>query len=118
MEVPANSWRSRIGLASSNADRVIALSDNWISILGHHTQIAVLQLEMNLLARARFEMNPLESAESNERSTFHGRELQIDLYDFISFAIAGIRHRDLRFYRMSRTYSVVGNTEIAVLECC
>jgi len=30
-------------------------------MLGHHTQISVLQLEMHPLARARFEMDTLES---------------------------------------------------------
>jgi hypothetical protein len=48
-------------LASTYADRVITLSNDWVSMLGHHTQISVLQLEMHPLARARFEMDTLES---------------------------------------------------------
>ena len=79
MKAPANSRRTRVGLAASNADRVITLSDDWIPLLGHHTQIAALQLEMNLLARARFEMNALESAKSDKGSTLHCREFEIDL---------------------------------------
>ena len=52
MEGPDNSRRPPIRLASSDADRVIAWSDDWISLLSHHTQIAVVQVEMNRLARA------------------------------------------------------------------
>src|SRR5438045_671343 len=118
MEMPANCRRSHIRLASSDADGVITFTDDWISLLGHHTQIAVLQLEVNLLARARFEVNALKSAESDEGSAFRCRELQIKLYRLVPRASAGICHRDISFYWMSRPHRLLRNAEIAVFEAC
>jgi hypothetical protein len=72
MEFSGDYWRPCVRLASADADDILTLSDDWISIRGHHAQIAVLQIEMNLLARARFQMNALESTESDERRTGAG----------------------------------------------
>ena len=69
MEVSSRTRRSGIGLASTDADRVVPLRDDWIAILSHHAQIARLQLEMNLLACAWIEMNAFKSAQSDARRT-------------------------------------------------
>jgi len=36
VEVSRHTWRSGIGLATTNADAVVPLSDDGIAILGHH----------------------------------------------------------------------------------
>ena len=94
----------RVRLASADADGVITLSDDWISILSHHTQVAIFQVEVNFLARAGFEMDALKSAKSNERRAFHGRELEIELHDFIACDFAGIGYRHIGAYRLSRRH--------------
>ena len=106
MELSGNYWRSCVRLASADADRVIALSDDRISILGHHAQIAVLQFEVNLLARAGFEMNALKSAESDAGRTLHGRELEIELHNLISRDLAGVGHRHIGANRLSRSHGL------------
>jgi hypothetical protein len=42
VELSGHNWRSRVWLAATDADGVIAVCDDWIPILGHHAQIAVL----------------------------------------------------------------------------
>src|ERR1035441_4427623 len=118
MELSGSHWRPCIRLASTNADRVLALSNDWISILGHHAQVTVLQLKVNLLAFARFEMNPLKSAERDLRGALHRGKLEIDLDDLISRNLSRICHRDIRVDWLSRGYSLRRDNEIAVAECC
>src|SRR5690349_190152 len=79
VEMAADAWRSGVRLASSDADGVIPFRDHRIPFLGHHTQIARLQLEVHLLACARIEMNPFEAAKRDKRSTFDRREFEIEL---------------------------------------
>jgi hypothetical protein len=74
-EVPANAWRSRIGLAAADADGVFPCGNQRIACLGDHAQIAVLQLEVNFLACARFEMNALEATEGDFGRALDDREL-------------------------------------------
>ena len=93
-------------LASTDADGVITLRDDRIAILGHHAQIAVLQVEVNLLARARFQMNALESAESDLRRTLDGRELEIELDDLISRDLARVGYCHIGADRLSRSHSL------------
>jgi hypothetical protein len=47
---------------------------------------------MDLLACTWIEMNPLETAQSNQRSSLDRRKLQIKLHDFISRRLCSIRH--------------------------
>jgi len=118
LEPSGDYWRSGVRLASTDADRVITLSDDWISILGHHAQIAVLQLEMNSLARTGFEMNAPKSAESDLRSAFHIRKFEIELDNFISRYLSRIGHRGLRVDRSSCIHSLRCHPEIAVAKGC
>ena len=46
MKFSSNNGRASVWLASANADGVITLSDDWISILGYHAKIAVLQVQI------------------------------------------------------------------------
>ncbi len=71
MEMTADVWCTGIGLSSANADRVIPLRDDWIAILGHHTQIARLQLEMDMLACTSFEMDALKPTQSDARRSLN-----------------------------------------------
>src|ERR1039458_1634576 len=71
---------------------------------------------MNLLARTRFEMNPLKSAESNQRRTLHGRELEIDLHNLISRDFACISHAHIGTYWLTRCHRLHRDAEVAVLE--
>src|SRR5579863_972524 len=100
MELAGDDWRSCVRLPSTDADCVIPWRNDWISILSHHAQVAVLQLEVNFLARAWFEMNPLKSAESDLRSAFYVRELEIDLDDFVSRDFAGVGNRRISVDRL------------------
>src|ERR1039458_9809823 len=118
MESSGNYWRSGVRLASTDADRVITLSNDGISILSHHAQIAVLKLEVNLLARTRFEMNPLKSAKSDLRGALHIRELEIDLHDFISRDLAGVGDRYIGADRLPCSHRLCGHVEIAIAEVC
>ena len=65
IEVAADRRCSGVWLAATNADRVVTSGNDRVAILSDHDQIAVLQVEVDLLARARFQMNFLESAESD-----------------------------------------------------
>jgi hypothetical protein len=62
MEFAIDGRCSRVGLASADADGVIPLSDDWMPILSHDSQVARLQIEMDFLARARLKMDALKSA--------------------------------------------------------
>src|SRR5580658_9845539 len=65
VEVACRNGRCCLGLTSADADRVITLRNDRIAIFRDHAQIARLQVEMNLLACARFEMDALKTAQSN-----------------------------------------------------
>lgn len=65
VKAASNDRRSRVRLAAPDAEGVLTASDDGLTRLGDHAQIAILQFEGNLLALARFEMNPLESAKSD-----------------------------------------------------
>ena len=95
MEFAGATRRSGIGLSAADADRVVPLRDDRIAILGHHAQITRLQIEVNLLACAWFEMNALKSAQSDARRALHGRKLEIELHDLVSRYVSGIGHRDI-----------------------
>lgn len=62
MELPGYAGSACIGLAASEGERVIPLSEDGISVLGDHAQVATLQLKVNLLAGAGFKVNTLETA--------------------------------------------------------
>src|SRR5437764_4550716 len=111
MELPGHYRCSCIRLATADADRIVTLRDDWISILGHHAQIAILQIEMDLLARARFQMNALELAESDQGRTLHGRKLEIDLHNLISRELAGVGYRCIRTYMLPRCHRLRRNGE-------
>ena len=74
------------GLAAADADCVVAFGDHRFAGFGHHAQIAMFQLEVDLLRRAGLEMDALESAERAERRALHIREAQIELGNFIAAA--------------------------------
>src|ERR1700753_726321 len=101
MEMPGRPWRSGIGLAAADADRVVPLSDDRIAVFRHHPQIARLQLEMELLTRASFEMDALETAESDARSTPDFGKLEIDLHDLVARKLARIRHGHIRAHGLT-----------------
>ena len=84
VEVTGHTGRPGIGLASTDADGVIPLSDDRIAVLGDHAEVAVLQLEMDFLAGAGFEMNALEAAQSDERRALDRREFQVELDDLVA----------------------------------
>ena len=115
-EVAADRRRSGVGLAATDADGVLTTGNDGIPIFGDHDQIAILEVEVNLLARARLQMNFLESAESDLRRTLHCRELEIDLYGLISRDLACVGYGDIGGDRLSRSNCLRGDTEFAVLK--
>lgn len=76
MEVATYARYSGIGLPTTDAECVIPLSDDRIAILGHHAQIARLQIEVNLLRSAGLEMNALKSAKSTRGAPFSSGNLR------------------------------------------
>jgi hypothetical protein len=62
MEFAIYGRRTCVRLPSADADGVIPLSDDWMPILSHDSQVARLQIEMDFLARARLKMDALKSA--------------------------------------------------------
>src|SRR5215831_19736651 len=60
-EVAGDTRRSGIWLAAADTDGVITVGDDRMALVGHHAQVSVLELKMNLLTCARFEMDALES---------------------------------------------------------
>ncbi len=116
VEFTAHAWRLSIGLAASDADCVIARSDHRSTILGHNSQIAIFQLKVDLLARARFEMNALKPAQSNLRCALDRRKLEIDLHRFVACNLAAVGHRHIGANWLSSGHSLSRNAEIAVLE--
>jgi hypothetical protein len=94
MEMTADDWCSGTGLAATDTDRVIPLRDDWIAVLGHHTQITRLQLEMDMLACTSFEMDALEPTQSDARGLLKVGEFEIKLHNLVSrcFASIGNRH--------------------------
>ena len=107
-----------VELASADADRVITFGDDWISILGNHSEIAILQLEVKPPACARVKMNALESTRSDLGRTFRNRESEIDLNDLITHYLASVGHRDVSLNWLSRSYSICGQTKVPVGEAC
>ena len=76
MEVITYARYSSIGLPTTDAECVIPLDDDRIAILGHHAQIARLQIEVNLLRSAGLEMNALKSAKSTRGAPFSSGNLR------------------------------------------
>ena len=91
MEMPGGAWRSSIGLAAADADGVVPLSDDRIAIFRYHPQIARLELEMEQLTRAGFEMDALKSSQSDAWGSLDFRKIEIKLYNLISREPASIR---------------------------
>src|SRR5579871_4992471 len=121
MEVAACSGGSGVRLSSPDADCVIALRDHRSSVFRHHAQRAVFQVEMNLLACARIEMNAFESAESDERRTFDRWKLEIELNNLVSSHLSCVGHRDICAHGLAcrhglRTYADVAVAELRVAE--
>ena len=77
VEMTGGAGRSCFGLTATDANGVVSWSDDRIAVLGHHAQVALLQLEMNFLTSTRIEMNSLESSKSDEGRTFDRRELEV-----------------------------------------
>src|SRR5215469_8202468 len=116
MEFSGNDRRGRLWLAAADADGVITLSDDWITILGNHSQIAILQVKFHLLTRTWLEMNSLKSTKSNLRGALHFRKLEIDLHNFISSDFAGVADHHCRSERLPRSHSMRGKAEVAVFK--
>ena len=77
-----------------------------IAIFSDHDQIAVLQVEVDLLARARFQMDFLESAESDLRRTLDCGELDVDLDGLISCNFPRVGYCDIGGDRLPRSNSL------------
>ena len=108
IEVAADRWRSSIRLAATDADGVVTSGNDRVAIFSDHDQIAVLQVEVDLLARARLQMDFLESAESDLRRTLDCGELDVDLDGLISCNFPRVGYRDIGGDRLPRSYSLRG----------
>jgi len=61
-EVSGDGRGSSTGLAATDAERVIPGGDDGVTGLSDHAEIAIVELEVYLLALAGFQMDALESA--------------------------------------------------------
>src|SRR5215472_15822484 len=116
VELSSRNRRLCIWLSSTDADRVVPVRDNWISILRHHAQIAWLQLEVHLLACSGVQTNPLETPQSEARDALDAREFEIQLHHLIASNISSVRHRHTGGNRLSSRNGLSGDTQIAVAE--
>src|SRR5689334_19407260 len=108
--------RSRIGLASPDADGVVPLRDDRIPFLGDHPEVTRLQLEVHLLTRARIEVDALESTESDAGSSLNCRKLEIELHDLVSRNLACVGHSHIGAYGVSRGNALLSQAQVAVTE--
>jgi hypothetical protein len=74
LKLSAHYGSTSVRLPSTDADCVIAFTDDRHSIVGHHPQVAIFEIKMHPPAFARIEMNALKSAQSDARRTLYGRE--------------------------------------------
>src|SRR5580658_5336675 len=114
VEVASRNRRCCLGLTSADADGVITLRNDRIAIFRDHAQIARLQVEMDLLARAQFEMDASKAAQSNARSSLDLGELEIELHHLITRGLANIGDRDIGAEGLSGGNRRSGNTQIAI----
>ena len=61
LKVPAPRGDSGSGLATSDRDRVLALRHDDVSLVGNHTQVALVEVEVESLTCAGVQMDSLES---------------------------------------------------------
>src|SRR5581483_3071878 len=71
---------------------------------------------MHLLGCPRLEVNALEAAESQQRRTFHRREFQIELHDFVSRHSSRVANGYIRREGITRLHRRLREAEIAVTE--
>src|SRR5580704_13774872 len=70
-------WGAGTGLATADTDLVLAFRDDRLSSLGHNTEIAGLELELDSLRCAGIKMHALESAQGTQRRSLCIREAEI-----------------------------------------
>lgn len=116
VEMPGRAGRSGTGLTPADGDGVVATRDDRLAHVGDHAEIAIFQLEMNLLARARIEVNALEATQRKEGRAFHGWELEVELHDFIARRFACVGHRDVGGDRIARINRWLREAQVAVTE--
>src|ERR1700740_3729190 len=117
-EVSSYTRRSSFGLPTADANRVVTAGDNRLAVFGHHAQIAVLQLEMNLLACAWIQVNTLKAAESQQGRPFHRGEFQIELHDLVSCHFSSVGDRYVHADGVDRIHHSPREAEFAVTEGC
>jgi hypothetical protein len=66
-EVAAHRGNPGVRLTATNGQRVLSLRNDDVPHIGHHAQVAALQMEFNLLTRTRSEMNTLEPTQRAQR---------------------------------------------------
>src|SRR5438046_2949763 len=59
-------WRPGVRLSPADRNRILPLGDDRFSGVAHHAQVAVFQLELNLLRFARLQVHALESAQRTQ----------------------------------------------------
>src|SRR6185437_12068231 len=103
-------------LSSPDVDGVIALSDDRIALLSDHAEVTPVELEMYLLARTRLQMNALESAKRNPRSSFHRREFEIELDNLIAGELAGVGDGHVGVHGLPGRNRRGGDADVAIRE--
>src|SRR5581483_8050748 len=72
-------WRASLGLPSSDADGVDALSDDRIAVFGDHAKVARPKMKVHFLAGACFQVNTLKATKSNARRSLNVRKFEVKL---------------------------------------
>ncbi len=106
VEVLRQRLRGGIWLAAADGEGIVARLDDGFAGCSDHTEVAILQLEVDLLRCPCGEMNALESAECPKRRARNVRELEIELDNLIAFAAAAVGDGDVGRDRIARSYSL------------
>src|SRR6266404_833110 len=103
-------------LDPSDADAIGALGDNSISLFVHLAQIARIQFEVDMLGFTGTERYPLERAQSANRRDRRLWKTQVQLHDFVTFALAHVPYIRVHAQGVARLQIRCGELQIAVLK--
>src|SRR5256885_16654051 len=90
LKSPCDGWRSGVRLSPADRNRIFPLGDDRFSGVVHHAQVAVFQLELNLLRFARLQVHALESAQRTQWRSGGIWESEIELCYLVAFEFSSV----------------------------
>src|SRR6266446_3101592 len=109
-------WSTIPRLAPSDADTMGSLVDNSIALFVHLAQVARIECEVDMLGFTGTERYPLERAQSANRRDRRLWKTQVQLHDFVTFALAHVSYIRVHAQGVARVQIRRGELQIAVLK--